>query len=125
MIRPVGQAETSSSRSYYDLGTFLPLGRAAGSSFVLLPFGTAKFSISDYRGLLLTTCPLLMGRLRLGVCGGTSSSTPLSPSPDALLLSSAPAPRLYKIIQNKTTNHSVSSGLAKRHDNEKKNTAIK
>jgi len=66
----------SSSRSYSDLGTFLPLGRAAGSSFVLLHFGIAKLSISDCQGLLLATCPLLMGRLRLGACGGTSSGTP-------------------------------------------------
>jgi len=43
--------------------TFLPLGRAAGSSFVFLSFGTAKFSISNCRGFLLATCPLLMGRL--------------------------------------------------------------
>jgi len=65
-------------------------------------------------------CPLLMERLGLGACGGTSSGTSLSPFPDAPLLSSAPASRVYKIIQDKTANHSASAGLAKRHDNQKK-----
>jgi len=94
----------------------LPSARPRGGVFLrTLSFWnriTFNFRLSE------APCPLLMGRLWLGACGGTSSGTPLSPSPVAPLHSSVPASR---VIQNKTANF-ASAGLVKQHDNQKKRT---